>query len=264
VLKLEPNVLNFEPSTLNLQPSTTIQPRTTIHVDLTRDLDAILAQMKQKWRYNIRLAERKGVIVRAGSADDIATFYRLLQITSKRDRFAIHSFEYYRAAFDLLTARDAARLFIAEYAREPLAAILVTAFGEEAIYLYGASSDAHRARMPNYALHWAAMQWAKARECARYDLWGIADVAWAEVDTVVGAKHSQDRDDKEGALPDRTGRQSGHGLADASPLPHGLYRFKQGFGGAVVRYAGAYDAVFSRARYWLYTRALALRRGAMT
>ncbi len=242
VLKIELNLfdsVDLNPlRTPNLQSANPIQPRTTIHVDLTRDLDTILAQMKPKWRYNIRLAERKGVTVRAGSADDIATFYRLLQVTGERDAFAIHSLDYYRAAFDLFTAQDAARLFVAEYERETLAAIFVTAFGAEAIYLYGASGNAHRERMPNHALHWQAMQWAKSRGCTRYDLWGIADTAWAEAPVVddVGATHE-------------------------SPLPHGLYQFKQGFGGAVVRYAGAYDVVFSRWRYALYTRALAARRG---
>jgi len=232
-LKIEPNWLdvptsNFQLPTSNfrLLTSNSIQPRTTIHLDLTPDLDAILAQMKPKWRYNIRLAERKGVTVREGSADDLATFHRLMQVTSARDKFAIHSENYYRAAFELFTARDYARLFVAEYAREPLAMIFVTAFGGEAIYLYGASSNAHRERMPNHALHWAAIQWAKARGCARYDLWGL------------------------GATTD----------ADAHTA-HGLYQFKQGFGGAVVRYAGAYDVVFSRWRYAVYARAAAWRRG---
>ena len=217
-----------------------IQPRTTIHVDLTRDLDTILTQMKPKWRYNIRLAVRKGVNVRIGGAKDVATFYRLLQFTGERDAFAIHSLDYYRVAFDSFAKQDTARLFVAEYEREPLAAIFVTAFGEEAIYLYGASGNAHRERMPNHALHWQAMQWAKSRACARYDLWGIADTAWAEAPGL----------EKE-ASPDE------------AHLPHGLYQFKQGFGGAVVRYVGAYDMVFSRWRYFLYTRALAARRGAM-
>ncbi|MBI4785561.1 MAG: peptidoglycan bridge formation glycyltransferase FemA/FemB family protein [Chloroflexi bacterium] len=205
------------------------QPHTTIHLDLTRDLDTILAQMKPKWRYNIRLAERKGVTVREGQLEDVPTFYRLLQITGARDHFAIHSLAYYRAAFDLL--QHHARLFIAEYEREPLAAIFVTAFGAEAIYLYGASSNAHRERMPNHALHWAAMQWAKARGCARYDLWGIGD----------------DR-------PVRSQRPH------RSILPDGLRQFKQGFGGQVVEYVGAYDVVFSRWRYELYRRMLAWRR----
>ena len=236
VLKLELN----GPSQLFLEyedkfhKSNPIQPRTTIHVDLTRDLDTILSQMKPKWRYNIRLAERKGVNVRIGSAEDVATFYRLLQFTGERDAFAIHSLDYYRVAFEAFAKQDTARLFVAEYANEPLAAIFVTALGEEAIYLYGASGNAHRERMPNHALHWQAIQWAKERGCTRYDLWGIADTAWAEAPGI----------EKEGA-------------SEEAHLPHGLYQFKQGFGGKVVRYAGAYDVVSSRWRYLLYTRALA-------
>ncbi len=235
-LKIEPNA----PSPLPLpyegkeiRASRPIQPQTTIHVDLTHDCDAMLAAMKSKWRYNIRLAERKGVTVRAGDVSDVDTFYRLLEITSVRDRFAIHASAYYRAAIELLSAGDGARLFIAEYEGTPLAAIFVTAVGEEAIYLYGASSNAHRDKMPNHALHWRAMQWAKARGCARYDLWGIAETAWADVGTTF-----------------------------ESSFQHGLYRFKQGFGGAIVRYAGACDFVFARGKYWLYQRAVGLRRAS--
>ena len=242
ILKIEPNVLdafelNLQSAICNLQSGSSIQPRTTIHLDLTRDPDTILAQMKPKWRYNIRLAERKGIIVRQGNADDLPTFYRLMQITSARDQFAIHSADYYRTAFELFTARDHACLFVAEYEREPLAMIFVTAFGGEAIYLYGASSNAHRERMPNHALHWAAIQWAKQRGCVRYDLWGVAAVA----DALVGDNR-----------PVRSG-----------PSQHGLYQFKQGFGGELVQYAGGYDAVFSRWRYALYERAVAMRRGAL-
>ncbi len=222
-LKLEPNWLDDQlarglpPPLRGWRPGPSHQPQMTIHVDLTRDLDAILAQMKPKWRYNIRLSARKGVSVREGTTADLPLFYRLLQTTSARDRFAIHSLAYYRAAFDLL--REHARLFIAEFRGEPLAAIFVTAFGKQAIYLYGASSNEHRECMPNHALHWAAIQWARTRGCAQYDLWGVADP--------------------------------------------GLYQFKQGFGGNVVRYAGAYDKVFSPARFALYTRALAFRRGGL-
>ena len=234
-LKIEPHWLDIPISNLQclissfqLLPSNSIQPRTTIHLDLTRDLDAILAQMKPKWRYNIRLAERKGVTVRGGSADDLATFYRLMQITSASDQFAIHSEEYYRAAFELFADRDCAHLFVAEYAREPLAMIFVTAFGGEAIYLYGASSNAQRERMPNHALHWAAIQWAKARGSVCYDLWGL------------------------GATTD----------ADANAA-HGLYQFKQGFGGTAVRYVSAADVVFSRWQYALYAHAVAWQRGGL-
>ncbi len=228
-LKIEPNSVVDSPAALvaGARPASGFQPRTTIHVDLTRDLDAILAQMKPKWRYNIRLAERKGITVRAGTPEDWSLFYRLMQVTGERDHFGIHSAEYYGTAFELLG--DHARLFLAEYEGEALAAIFVTAFAGEAVYLYGASGNDHRERMPNHALHWAAIQWAKARGCTRYDLWGVPDVG------ALGAEH-------------------GH------TLPDGLYQFKQGFGGSVVRYAAAFDLVFSRVKYEVYQRALALRR----
>lgn len=231
-LKIEPNWLS--PSSFlkagRWRPGPCIQPRTTIHLDLTRDLETILAQMKPKWRYNIRLAERKGVTVREGFASDLQRFNELLRTTSARDEFPIHTVEYYRAAYELLTAPDYARLFIAEHEKEIIAAIFVTAVGTEAIYLYGASGNAQRERMPNHALHWHAIRWAKARGCTRYDLWGIGATAEAN--------------------------------ADANNT-HGLFQFKQGFGGTLVKYAGASDLVFSRWKFFLYQRALALRRGAM-
>jgi lipid II:glycine glycyltransferase (peptidoglycan interpeptide bridge formation enzyme) len=207
----------------------TIQPPATIHIDLTRDLDAILAAMKPKWRYNIRLAEKKGVTVRAGTPADLHAFYELSRITAERDRFGLHAREYYRAAFELLTACDAAQLFIAEYAGQALAMIFVTAFGREAIYLYGASGNAHRNVMPNHALHWAAIQWAKARGAAHYDLWGI---------------------------PARRGGVT-------PPLPNSLYQFKQGFGGEVVRYTGAWDYVYTRWQHQVYRAARKIKRGGL-
>lgn len=234
-LRLEPNRVggwDWRSARATWLPANSVQPRTTIHLDLTRAPDIILAQMKPKWRYNIRLAERKGVRVRVGTADDLPLFYRLLQITGARDHFAIHAEAYYRAAFELLTAGDCARLLIAEFESEPLAAIFVTAFGGEAIYLYGASSNAHRDRMPNHALHWAAIQWARACGCVRYDLWGVA----AKADAL------QNSDE---------------------PLTHGLYQFKQGFGGQLVQYVGGHDAVFSHLQYALFTRGLAWRRGGL-
>lgn len=210
----------------------TIQPAATIHIDLTADLDTILARMKSKWRYNIRLAEKKNVVVRAGTRADMPAFYDLMQITGTRDQFAIHGQNYYAAAFDLLTARDHAQLFIAEFQKRPLAMIFVTAFADEAIYLYGASSNLERNRMPNHALHWTAMQWAKARGCTRYDLWGI---------------------------PSMNETSAAENLA-AENLPPSLYQFKQGFGGQVVRYTGAYDFIFNAPRFQLYQLARKLRK----
>ena len=106
--------------------------------------------------------------------------------------------------------------------------IFVTAFGREAIYLYGASGNEHRNVMPNHALHWAAIQWAKSRGCARYDLWGIpADAA-----------------------------------AEDGRLPGSLYQFKQGFGGQVVQYTGAWDLVYGPLQHQVYRAARKLRRAS--
>lgn len=206
----------------------TIQPPATIHIDLRADLDTILARMKPKWRYNIRLAEKKEVRVREGGAADLDAFVRLMQETGARDHFAIHSADYYAAVLRICANADLARLFIAEYAGSPLAMIFVTGFAGEAIYLYGASSNAERSRMPNHALHWAAIQWAKARGCARYDLWGIPSAALTE--------------------------------GEASALPSSLYQFKQGFGGTIIRYTGAWDAAYSPLKHTLYRQARQLRR----
>jgi lipid II:glycine glycyltransferase (peptidoglycan interpeptide bridge formation enzyme) len=206
----------------------TIQPSATIHLDLTADLDTILARMKSKWRYNIRLAEKKGVVVRAGTTADLPAFHELMRVTGARDKFAIHDLNYYRAAFELLSAREHARLFIADYATQPLAMIFVTALADQAIYLYGASGNAERNRMPNHALHWSAIQWAKAHDCTRYDFWGIPETI-AEND-------------------------------ESENLPSSLYQFKQGFGGEIVRYTGAWDFVFSPAKYRLYQLARKIRK----
>ncbi len=235
LFKIEPDWLRENPRDRALDrvgfshSTETIQPSATIRLDLTPEPDAILAAMKPKWRYNIRLAEKKGVVVRAGTDADLPAFFELTRITGERDRFAVHSSEYYRAAFELLATRDDARLLIAEFQQQALAMIFVTAFGHEAIYLYGASGNEHRNVMPNHALHWAAIQWAKARGCTRYDLWGVPENAEQ---------------------------------ADAN-LPSSLYQFKQGFGGEVVYYSGAWDCVNSPVQYGLYRAARRARRSGL-
>jgi lipid II:glycine glycyltransferase (peptidoglycan interpeptide bridge formation enzyme) len=157
-----------------------------------------------------------------------------MSVTGERDAFAVHSPAYYYQAYDSLTPGDRARLLIASYGGQPLAALLVCACGDKAWYMYGASSDAHRERMPAYALQWAAMRWAKARGCTTYDLWGIPDV---------------DEDTLEAQFTTRS-----DGL-------WGVYRHKRGYGGEVVRYARAFDRVCSRPGHWVYRLGLRLRGG---
>ena len=210
----------------------TIQPRRTILVDLTQEPEDILARMKSKTRYNVRLAKRKGVTVREGTEHDLGPFYDLMVTTAERDRFGVHSRAYYEAVYQLFVPQGIGRLLLAEYDDDLIAGVMAFACGDKAWYMYGASSDTHRNRMPNYLLQWEAMQWARAQGCRTYDLWGVPD----EDEETLEAHFLERRD----------------GL-------WGVYRFKRGFGGRVVRYLGAWDYVYRPALYWMYRRTLAWR-----
>jgi len=220
---------------LGFRPSPqTIQPQCTILLDLTPDPEAILARMKSKTRYNIRLAGRKGVSVREGTAKDLPGFYHLMRITAERDGFGIHSESYYQTAHQLFVPQGLARLFLATFEDQILAGIMAFAFDQRAWYMYGASSDEHRNLMPNYLLQWEAIKWAKECGCLTYDLWGIPD-------------------EEEAVL-------EGEFLKRSDGL-WGVYRFKRGFGGQVVHYLRAYDYVYSPLLYWLYNKVVSYRQG---
>jgi len=222
------NVQRFNVSTFlrdsGFLPGDTIQPRTTLVIDLNGDEAAILAAMRQKTRYNIRLAAKKGVTTRQGNAGDIAAFYRLSLATAARDGFGIHSLAYYQAAYDLF-APDRCALFVAEFEGEPLAALMAFRHEADAYYFYGASSNEQRHLMPTYLTQWAAICWAKSQGCARYDLWGIPNADPATLEAEFERRHD--------------------GL-------WGVYRFKRGFGGRFVQSVGAYDYVYNPLLYRLY------------
>lgn len=205
-------------------PADTIQPRTSLVIDVSRDEASILAAMKQKTRYNIRLAEKRGVTVRPGSAADVTIFHTLAQTTANRNEFGVHSLDYYQTAYDLF-APDRCTLLIAEAEAEPLAALLVFSQGQTAYYFYGASSNTQRQLMAPYLVQWAAIRWAQSRGNRCYDLWGIPDADPATLE----AEFEQRRD----------------GL-------WGVYRFKRGFGGQHVESIGAFDYVYQPFLYQLY------------
>ncbi|HUE98773.1 MAG TPA: peptidoglycan bridge formation glycyltransferase FemA/FemB family protein [Anaerolineales bacterium] len=202
-----------------------IQPPRTIIIDIKDSEEEILARMKQKTRYNIRLAEKKGVTVRAW--DDIDSFHRMMLLTGSRDGFGVHSLEYYQRAYDLLHPKQMGELLLAEYEGKSLAALFVAQNGNRAYYLYGASTNEERNRMPTYLLQWQAMKWAKAHGCEEYDLWGVPD----EDEATLEANFEKRQD----------------GL-------WGVYRFKRGFGGEIKRAAQAMDQVYNRLLYWVYLR----------
>jgi peptidoglycan pentaglycine glycine transferase (the first glycine) len=202
--------------------SGTIQPPRTILLDLRPDESVLLSNMKQKTRYNIRLARRKGVVVRP--SQDLDTFNVMIQETGERDAFGVHASDYYRRAYDLFNPHGMCDLLVAEYDHQPLAALMLFTMRKRSWYLYGASSNEHRNFMPTYLLQWEAIRRARSLGCQEYDLWGVPDA------------------DEEQLEAEFAGRSDGL---------WGVYRFKRGFGGKLVRAAGPWDRVYSPVLYRL-------------
>ena len=194
-----------------------IQFRNTVELDLMRNEDELLAKMKQKTRYNIRLAGRKDITVRPGTPDDFKLIAEMYQTTAARDGFAVRPVEYYLDAWQTLYRANLAQPLLAEFEGQPLAAVIIVRYGKRAIYMYGASTNRERKRMPNYLLQWEAIRWAKAQGCDVYDFWGAPD-----------------------------------NFVEEDPL-WGVWRFKEGFRGQVVQHIGAWDFVARPFWYWIYT-----------
>ena len=214
-----------------------IQFRNTVLIDLIPSEEEMLARMKQKARYNIRLAEKKGVSLRVGAQEDFPLLYKMYAETSVRDGFVIRDEGYYETVWKTFTENTlppAANLgspitnyelpftepLIAEVDHEPIAAIFVFYFAGRAYYVYGMSRDKHREKMPTHLLQWEAIKRARARGCTFYDLWGAPEVF------------------------------------DESDSMWGVYRFKEGLGGEVVRTLGAWDFASSPFWYKLYSETI--------
>ncbi len=228
-LKIEPDSWE-SPTTADLLVQTgfissphTIQPAATLMINLHGTEDSILAKMKQKTRYNIRLAARKGVTV--SESTDINRFYKLMQVTGNRDGFGIHTKEYYQYTYDGFSPSGRCQLFLAEFSGDILAGLMVFLQGRRGWYFYGASGSEQRELMPNYLLQWEAIKWARLHGCQEYDLWGVPDEDLEMLETNF--------------------MQRSDGL-------WGVYRFKRGWGGQLVRSAGAWDRIYSPKIYRLY------------
>lgn len=214
-LRMEPRVesvpswmlLGWKKSPLNLQP------RHTRVIELATSEEEILAAMKQKCRYNIRLAEKKNVRVYKASWSELPKFYKLYEDTAKRDGFDCKQIRFFEGLIQSM--KSELELYIAESAEGiPLASALVVNFGDRATYLYGASSNENRNLMGPYALHWHIMKEAKKNGYKEYDLWGVAP-----------------------------------SLTDEAHDWHGLSVFKAGFGGKHLSFTGAYDYVLQPEEY---------------
>lgn len=200
-----------------------IQFKNTVIVDLSESEEIMLARLKQKTRYNIRLAEKKGVSIREGKLEDLENLYKMYAETSVRDGFVIRDENYYMTVWKIFMQSPISNLqspitipLIAEYNNEVIAAIFLFMFAGRAYYVYGMSRNLHREKMPTYLLQWEAMKIAKSNGCLTYDLWGAPDVF------------------------------------DESDSMWGVYRFKEGLGGEVIRTLGAYDFAPNKILYKLY------------
>ncbi|MGB1287366.1 MAG: lipid II:glycine glycyltransferase FemX [Aggregatilineales bacterium] len=209
----------------------TIQPPSTIMLNIADDDDAIMKRMNQGTRRKIRKSLKNDIYYTEASADDVQKFTQMMQTTGDRNDFGVHHPAYYEDAYRLLVPENAA-LILAEYENDVLAGLFVTATGGTAQYLYGASSNIKRKLMASYGVQWQAIQWAKARGCTYYDMWGIPDES-AEI------LEAEFKDRNDGMW--------------------GVYGFKRGFGGEVVRSAGAWDFVYNRLIYAAYRTALKMR-----
>ena len=190
-----------------------VQFRNTVTIDLTRSADDILMAMSGNTRRKARAAAKKGVTIRGATADDLHTLYDLYRVTAERDGFLIRPYDYYRRAWGGFMRAGLAHGLIAEYAGKPIAHVILFHFGATCLYFYGASANEERQRMPNYLLQWEAIKWAQAQGYAVYDMWGAPDV-----------------------------------FAESDPL-WGVWQFKRGFRGEVLRTVGAWDYA---ARRWFY------------
>ncbi len=194
-------------------------------LDIQPDEKSLLAAMKEKWRYNIRLAARKGITVRRGEGQaDLDTFYRLYETTSERDQFFIHDKSHYQDVMRLYGEGDHVALFLAEYEGRAVAGTIIIWLGKWSWYMYGASSNEERERMPNHLLQWTSMQWAKSHGCWYYNFRGIPDV-----------------------------------LEEGQEL-WGVYVFKRGFNGFAMRALETHDLVYQPLIYEAYRKLLDIKR----
>ena len=192
-----------------------IQPPDSTQIDLTPDEEEILSKMKNKWRYNIHLAEKKGVEIEKMNSkslnlyEKLDTFYDLYKITAERDGIGIHPKNYYADLITHSTENEEVSLYIAIHENDYLGAIITLFTKTESIYLYGCSNNVKRNLMPNFLLQWTAMKDAKAFGSAYYDMYGMPPT-----------------DDENHPM-------------------HGLYLFKTGFGGKNIHRIGSFDVRLS-------------------
>lgn len=229
VLRIEPDILksdeNFRKIILELgykikddakDFKDEIQPRFVFRLDIKgKTEDEVMKNFKSKWRYNIRLATRKGVTIKDGNKEDLKDFHKIMVETGKRDNFIIRPLEYFEKMYDCLGPNHM-KVLMAYYEGEPVSGVIPIFYGNKTWYLYGASSNEHRNLMPNYLLQWEMIKMAIARHDDVYDFRGVS------------------------------------GVVDETHPQYGLYRFKQGFGATFTEFIGEIYIPYKPFKYALY------------
>lgn len=193
-----------------------IQPRFVFRLDIKdKTEDEILKNCHQKTRYNIRLATKKGVVVKEGTREDLKAFHKIMIETGSRDGFIIRSLEYFEKMYDELAPKHM-KLLMAYHEGQPISGIIPIMYGNKTWYLYGASSNSHRNLMPNYLLQWEMIKEAINNKCDMYDFRGVS------------------------------------GVVDETHPQYGLYRFKKGFGAEFTEFIGEVYLPFKPLTYKLY------------
>jgi len=219
------------PASFDVQGFGGTQPRCVMQLDLAGRSEAdLLAAFKPQTRRNIKLGtEKHGVeVVTDVSRDDLLVFNELMQVTGTRNGFRPRPLSYFQTLWDHLVPAGLAKLFLTRYEGQVLSGALCFKIGDKAWYVYGESSNEHRNVMPNFAMQWAMIRWAREAGCVWYDFRGVS--------------------------PRR--RQEGEEAAALEKEDHlqGLNRFKEGFGTRYVEYIGEFDLVYNKAAYWAYTQ----------
>lgn len=240
LVKLEPNVggpINHDIETSRLQDVKEFlkknhcrlgQPLFTKHtfwLDLTKTEEQLLAAMKSKTRYNVRLAQKHGVkVVEDNSPEAFEIYLQLMMETTKRQGFYAHTLDYHREMWQILNPAGVAHLLLAKYQGKILVAWVLFTFNKVLYYPYGASTRENREVMPSYAMMWEAIKFGQKMDCKKFDLWGTP-----------------------GPNPD-----------PQDPW-YGFHRFKQGFGAQLVEFIGTWDLVINPPLYPFYNFANSLR-----
>ena len=242
-LRVEPEIEEDSPESGTLMSSmtdfrgafATVQPPRTILLSVNLPEQDWLSRMNQKTRYNTNYSLRPEQGLTLSLADDVGEFYPLFAETGERDAFGVHSQEYYQTAYDVFRRENKAYNLVAVADGKPIAALMLFLQGSRGYYLYGASANAERKRMPNHFLQYHAMRVCAENGCRDYDLWGIPDED-------VSVLESRFRERSDGLW--------------------GVYRFKRGFGGRIARMIGSYDKVYSPLAYRLMALVDGKRREA--